>query len=75
MTRSLHIGAAVREVGTGKLGRVVRIPRYLRLRGMFPVQFDGEHTWRNVSVRHLHYVARRYADAVAWEAGHAGAAR
>lgn len=60
------LGAGVREISTGKLGKVCRnsdgTPR-----GHFYVQFDRERDRRTVRQTEVAYIAATYDAAVAWE--------
>lgn len=60
------IGAAVRD-NYGKVGRVVRVPAALRLRGYAPILFDGLDQAVLVRGSTLVLVARRYGEWLAWE--------
>ena len=60
------VGAGVRDLATGQLGRVVRVPRRLSLRGCLAVRFDAEPSPRLIREHALQYVARHYEAARAW---------
>ena len=72
MRSSFVIGSAVRD-NHGIVGRVVRVPRHLRMRGYVPVVFDGAASDLPVLVRQslLSAVAHRYEDWKRWEAAKA----
>jgi hypothetical protein len=67
-------GAAVREIGTKRLGRCVASCSKTKPRGWLTVRFDGEKEDRDIHCRDVDYVSQLYGTAKQWEAAKAAVA-